>query len=79
MLESEYSDEENHWKNFNELADKIIKFNCSPQFCKVVVQNVDEINKSWKNLGENITQRIYILNSIQSLGIKFETLYDNIK
>lgn len=79
MLESEYKDEEHRWKNFNDLADKVIKSDCSPQFCEVVVQNIDEINKRWNILGENIIQRNKVLISIQSLGSDFEVFYETIK
>lgn len=79
MLESEYKDEEICWKTFNEFANKIIKINCSSQFSECVLQNVNEINKRWEDLGKNIIQRNDMLNTIQSLGSKFETLYESIK
>lgn len=79
MLQSEYKDEEAKWIKFNDLAADIVGIVESKSFCQQVVQNIEELNKRWKNFGLNINERSKSLKIIKELGNEFENLQINIK
>lgn len=66
------------WVQFNDNAAEIVKIAESSVFCDQIVRRVDAINKRWKQLEENIHQRLEQIELVISQVSQLDRLHHDV-
>lgn len=66
------------WVQFNDNAAEIVRIAESSVFCDQIVRRVDAINKRWKQLEENIHQRLKQIELVISQVSQLDRLHHDV-